>query len=258
MNAFSVGSTTSESSLSEQVRRYKSKRFKEKQEHLTSKKDSAGGVDADETLQMKCIKVLVANFESSPTHDGRVESKHLLEITSRLPIDLDPKQSAVFVHDESYWKRACLDPNSSLTPSECQIVEHGMTWKQLFFEHHLKRRLELFDDQGSSAPEEGKEDEKKEEKETVEDLLEEIEKYQDYIFSLSFKQLPSHLEVDRICEKLPNLTKMDLHYGINKVRMDKKGMLLLVREFSDVTAILTFGCYAYRRLEWSMTGAYLA
>ena len=58
--------------------------------------------------------------------------------------------------------------------------------------------------------------------------------------------------------QLPNLTKMDLHYGINKVRMDKKGMLLLVREFSDVTAILTFGCYAYRRLEWSMTGAYLA
>ena len=219
-STFSVGSTTSQPSLSEQVRRYKSKRFKEKQEHL-SKKD-AGGAGAYESLQMKCIKVLVANFEKSPTHDGRVESKHLLEITSRLPIDLDPKQSAVFVHDESYWKRACLDPNSTLTPSECQIVEHGMTWKQLFFEHHLRRRLELFDDRGGQGgdAEDGKEEEKKTAEETVEDLLEEIEKYQDYIFGLSFKQLPSHLEVDRICEKLPNLTKMDIQYGINKIGME--------------------------------------
>jgi len=148
VSAFSVGFTTSESSLKEQVRRYKPKRFKEKQEHL-SKKDQ--GSPANETLQIKCIKVIVANFESKPAHDG-VKAEDLVSITSRLPINLDPKQAAVYVHDESYWKRACLDPGSSLAPSECQIAEHGMTWKQVRLDKErrkagqmagAKRQLEL-------------------------------------------------------------------------------------------------------------------
>lgn len=223
---FSVGSNTGEASLTEEVKRYRGKRFKEKQESLLRLSDKQS--PANESLQLKCIKVLVEHFEERPTHE-MVDAKHLREITSRLPINLDPKQSAMYVHDENYWKRACLDERSSLTPSECQIVEHGMTWKQLYFEHHLRQRLEFFHDgssnnigSGSRSKTNGRNDKSDDENdsETVEDLLDEIQKYQDYIFNLSFKQLPSHLEVDRVCQRLPNLTKMDVQYGINKIGMD--------------------------------------
>eukprot|EP00518_Triparma_eleuthera_P011049 CAMPEP_0182478984 /NCGR_PEP_ID=MMETSP1319-20130603/33381_1 /TAXON_ID=172717 /ORGANISM="Bolidomonas pacifica, Strain RCC208" /LENGTH=429 /DNA_ID=CAMNT_0024680369 /DNA_START=198 /DNA_END=1483 /DNA_ORIENTATION=- len=194
---FSVGTTTEQPSLSDQVKRFKPRKFKEKQETLLGKDKEFNA--AKESLSLKCIKVIVENFDRNPSTEG-IPAKEIREITSRLPIDLDPKKAAVFIHDESYWKRACIQ---SLSPSACQIIEHGLTWKQLFFEHHLQTRLESF-----------KEDD------DIEELLEEIEKYQDYIFCLRFRQMPGHVEVDRVCERLPNLTKIDLQYGINKIGMD--------------------------------------
>ncbi|GMH56970.1 hypothetical protein TL16_g02262 [Triparma laevis f. inornata] len=195
---FSVGSTTSEPSLTDQVKRFKPRKFKEKRETLLSK-DPSQNNPSHEKLSLKCIKVIVSNFDKNPSHSG-IPASHVREITSRLPINLDPKKSAVYVHDESYWKRACLQ---SLSPSECQIVEHGLTWKQLFFENHLQKRLEGFKDGDD-----------------IEVLLEEIEKFQDYIFCLRFRQMPGHIDLDRLTASLPNLTKIDLQYNINKIGMD--------------------------------------
>lgn len=42
-----------------------------------------------------------------------------------------PKVGALYVFDESYWKRRCVE---KLGWQNCQIAEHGLTWKQLFFE----------------------------------------------------------------------------------------------------------------------------
>lgn len=36
--------------------------------------------------------------------------------------------------DENYWKRRCVE---KLGWQNCQIAEHGLTWKQLFFEVSL-------------------------------------------------------------------------------------------------------------------------
>ncbi|GMH97330.1 hypothetical protein TrST_g8176 [Triparma strigata] len=194
---FSVGSTTTEPSLTDQVKRFKPRKFKEKQETLLAKDNEENA--ARERLSLKCIKVIVENFDKNPSHEG-IPATNVREITSRLPIDLDPKKAAVYVHDESYWKRACLQ---SLSPSECQIIEHGLTWKQLFFEHHLQKRLEEFKDGDD-----------------IDVLVEEIEKFQDYIFCLRFRQMPGHVDLDRLTSSLPNLTKIDLQYNINKIGMD--------------------------------------
>ena len=49
---------------------------------------------------------------------------------------------ALYVFDENYWKRRCVE---KLGWQNCQIAEHGLTWKQLFFEvsteaHRLRWR----------------------------------------------------------------------------------------------------------------------
>lgn len=38
---------------------------------------------------------------------------------------------ALYIFDENYWKRRCVE---KLGWQNCQIAEHGLTWKQLFFE----------------------------------------------------------------------------------------------------------------------------
>jgi len=48
---------------------------------------------------------------------------------------LDAKIAAEFVFDENYWKKRCQE---QLPQRDCQINEHGLTWKQLFFERHLR------------------------------------------------------------------------------------------------------------------------
>jgi hypothetical protein len=136
---YTIGTSTDSAALSDQVKRYRSRRLKEPASNEL-KKDVAGDL-SKEPLTLKCIKVIVANFAKSPAHSG-VPAKHMREIAQQLPIDLDAGIAAVYVHDENYWKRRCMQ---SLAASECQIIEHGLTWKQLYFEHHLRKRLESFE-----------------------------------------------------------------------------------------------------------------
>ena len=58
------------------------------------------------------------------------------EITGKLSLELDAKIAAEFVFDENYWKRRCVE---QFMLRNCQISEHGLTWKQLFFETYLQQ-----------------------------------------------------------------------------------------------------------------------
>ncbi len=75
-----------------------------------------------------------------PNIDG-LDPKFVLAITSSLRTDLDPAVTGPHVNDEHYWERVCRDEMKWLT---CDIAEHGLSWKQLFFERFLAQRLETF------------------------------------------------------------------------------------------------------------------
>ncbi|CAM9765414.1 unnamed protein product, partial [Scytosiphon promiscuus] len=60
-----------------------------------------------------------------------IPAKFLQLISAGLSTDLDPKVGALYVFDENYWKRRCVE---RLGWQNCLIAEHGLTWKQLFFE----------------------------------------------------------------------------------------------------------------------------
>ena len=65
--------------------------------------------------------------------------RHIREITQNLPVDLDANIAAEFVFDENYWKRRCVE---HFLQRNCQISEHGLTWKQLYFENFIQKVLQ--------------------------------------------------------------------------------------------------------------------
>ena len=54
-------------------------------------------------------------------------------IVDLLSLDLPLELVGTLIDDESYWKRrACLRWKS------CDVIPHGRSWKQLYFERHLE------------------------------------------------------------------------------------------------------------------------
>ena len=96
---------------------------------------------ADESLVEKCLNVVAANFASRP-HIDNFPEKLLPKLVDRLPLDLPVNVSAAHVHSESYWKKCCLRGRGW---KNCQIAEHGLTWKQTFFELFVQEELEKLD-----------------------------------------------------------------------------------------------------------------
>ena len=100
----------------------------------------AGSGGAVPPLALLCLEAVAANFHLFPSLDG-LHPKFATAITSSLPLDLDVAVAGPYVHDENYWKRVCLEEQKW---ENCQIVNHGMSWKQLFFERYLSETLEHF------------------------------------------------------------------------------------------------------------------
>ena len=97
----SVGATTSSASLADQVKKYSQRTFRQNENKDKSKEDNF------ESLTARCIRVITDNFAERPNLEG-IPSKFLPQVTARLPLDLDITVTAPHIHDENYWKRACL------------------------------------------------------------------------------------------------------------------------------------------------------
>lgn len=93
-----MGATTDVSSLQDQVKKYKPRELPvpvAKPNKYSGYKLSSQPNPSHETLALKCVKQLVANFETLPAGD-RIPSKYIKEVTSRLPLDLDPRIAGRF------------------------------------------------------------------------------------------------------------------------------------------------------------------
>jgi hypothetical protein len=210
---YTVGRTTGESSLSDQLHIYKPRVIAKE---LPKKVSNRPPNPAHEKLSTKCIRVVVENFGDRPVKEV-IPPPQMAEITKMLHTDLSPLVGAKYIYSESYWKRCCVDKYGW---HNCHLHEHNLLWKQLFFEKLLQETLEDFD----AATED------------PEVIFELIDAAMDYIFTLSFKQLPSHIELFEICDMLPNLTKLDITYGVKKIGMNYERMLFGMK-ISDATSL---------------------
>ncbi|CAM9995973.1 unnamed protein product [Choristocarpus tenellus] len=143
----SVGCNTGVASLADQIKRFKPRSFADPYLRIKPFDRAIKDNPAEEKLTKKCVRTIVDNFEQLPVHErsgsGKgIQAKFLHAISTSLSTDLDPKVGALYVFDENYWKRRCVE---KLGWYNCQIAEHGLTWKQLFFETHASERLEGFD-----------------------------------------------------------------------------------------------------------------
>jgi len=220
---YTVGRNTKESSLTDQLRRFKPRELEEntatserKKEHQLAPKSNRPQNPAHETLMQKCIRVVVENFEQRPVKEI-IPPAQMAEITKQLPVGLSPLIGAKYVFNENYWKRCCVE---KFGWQNCHLHEHGLLWKQMYFEKLLTETLEDFDIQS-------------EDPETIFSLLDAC---MDYIFTVTFRQLPSHMDMSEICALLPNLTKLNIMYGVNKIGMSYERMLFGMK-ISDATGL---------------------
>ena len=89
-SGLSVGRNTTESSLNDQLRRFKPLALEDKEDKVIldlAPKGPSFYNPARETLQQKCIKVLVANFAERPIQEA-IPPEQMAEITSQLPVML--------------------------------------------------------------------------------------------------------------------------------------------------------------------------
>lgn len=214
---YTVGRSTGESSLSDQLKIYKPRKLVAEEKHrptLASLKRPPN--PAHEKLVTKCIRVVVENFNTRPVKEV-IPPPLMAEITKALTTNLSPLVGAKYIYNESYWKRCCVEKYGW---HNCNLGEHNLLWKQLFFEKLLQEKLEDFDPVS----------------ENIESLYELIDACMDYIFTVTFKQLPSHLDLYDLCTHLPNLNKLDIMYGVKKVGMNYE-RLLFGMKISDATSL---------------------
>lgn len=221
---FTVGRNTGESSLVDQLKRYKAKELAENNDARDKKSlfssfktgSSKPPNPAHETLFSKCVKVVVDNFNKRPVTEV-IPPPLMHEITKNLSSDISPIIGAKYVYDEGYWKRVSVEKYGW---HNCVLSEHGLMWKQLFFEKYLQDRLEDFDSQS----------------ENISSILDLLDVCLDYIFTLSFRQLPSHIDLSEICALLPNLARLNICYGVNKIGMNYERILFGMK-ISDATSL---------------------
>ncbi len=218
-SGLSVGRNTTESSLNDQLRRFKPLALEDKEDKVIldlAPKGPSFYNPARETLQQKCIKVLVANFAERPIQEA-IPPEQMAEITSQLPVMIPPIVGARYIYNENYWKRCCIERYGW---QNCNLDEHGLLWKQMYFEKLLQEKLEDFDPLT----------------EEIEEIYDLIDACGDYIFTVSFNQLPSHLDLCDVCALLPNLSTLRALYGVNKIGMNYERMLFGLK-ISDATAL---------------------
>lgn len=213
-----IGNTTKALAVSQEVKRFKkrSELFGFEGKEGESKTSSAAVKNNPSELKDICIKAIAVNFAERPSTKG-VPDSQLPKIYAHLPLGLDVATAAAFVHDENYWKRSCLEGKGWYNSN---IARHGLTWKQMFFERSLQDELELFDP-------------------SVHDfnsLLERIKASGDYVFGLEIKQLLSHLDLQCLFDNLPNLSRLDLTYGVRHIGM-KYERALFGMKISDAQSL---------------------
>ncbi len=91
-------------------------------------------------LTVLALEALVHGFETHPSSQG-LPLKFASQLASKLPPTLDIRVSAPHIHDEAYWRRACVEGHGW---SHCEITQHGMSWKQMCCEKLVAQLLEQF------------------------------------------------------------------------------------------------------------------
>ncbi|KAL2651094.1 hypothetical protein R1flu_019222 [Riccia fluitans] len=88
------------------------------------------------SLMDLCVPLMAKNFAQYPGFGG-IPTDERLRVVEEIPLDLPLKLGADMIPEEAYWKRRV-----QVRWRNCDIVAHGRSWKQTFFERNLQEALE--------------------------------------------------------------------------------------------------------------------
>jgi hypothetical protein len=103
--------------------------------------------------------------------DG-IPEKYRAQIISSVSIDLPLNIASKLIRDESYWQRRAVAKYNL-----CSISDHNNSWKQLFFELHVRDLIENY------VPKTG------DDEETVEKIMNDLKTAAEYVEKLHIRQL---------------------------------------------------------------------
>jgi hypothetical protein len=144
------------------------------------------------------LRIVAANFTSRPTFAG-IPKKFQEKYTELLPTNLALEITAPLIENESYWKRCALEKYEN-----CPIAEHGLSWKQLFFEKVVEQDLENFDAANMD----------------IDVLKRMVQLSKDYVHKLKVRQFGSQADLSFLFDNLPHLSALSMTYGARNVGMD--------------------------------------
>ena len=147
-----------------------------------------------------CVAVLADSFASRPTLRS-IPTRFISRVTALLPTSLPLDVTAPLIDDETFWKRSALERWAN-----CQVSEHGSSWKRLYFECNLADFLESFDPTEFSSG-----------LDPTAELMRVLSISKDYIFSLRLKQFLSHLDMEMLFQHVPSLCNLDMTYGVKQI-----------------------------------------
>ena len=85
----------------------------------------------NKSLKDTCTDVIIQNFDQIPVTKN-FPPELVKTLLSRLTINkFNIKDCADYVHSEDFWKELCMQKFGGAC---CNIEDHGLIWKQLYFE----------------------------------------------------------------------------------------------------------------------------
>ena len=190
------------------------------------------------SLKEQCMEIVVNNF-SKIAIQKEIPKSFLPEIIKRLKFDLPPLVGLQYIADDDnevygtnkYWQNCCYNKYPKY---DCNVEEHGGSWKRLYFEKLITERLEMFEadvnEFGNSLESQHNADSSN----NLMELLLLIQSTSDVTKTLHYKQLPSHLDIAEVISKLPNLEEINVKYGYKNIGMDYD-RLIFGMKVSDAT-----------------------
>lgn len=135
-------------------------------------------------------EVVSKNFFLYPHLPGlRVQyiiDKIVEQVSTSLPITV----TAPNIEHESYWKKACESRWKVITPND-----HGWSWKQTYIERHLEELLNKHSGEDYSL------------------LHETIDAIRNFVFGLNIEELPSHLDLRMLFDRIPCINRLMVSFG---------------------------------------------
>eukprot|EP01116_Phalansterium_solitarium_P022683 TRINITY_DN757_c0_g1_i2.p1 TRINITY_DN757_c0_g1~~TRINITY_DN757_c0_g1_i2.p1 ORF type:complete len:477 (+),score=201.30 TRINITY_DN757_c0_g1_i2:70-1500(+) len=171
---------------------------------LLSSRPGAGTSRVPLTLAELCVQTLVSSFAETPRDfiNSPLPDKFKLRIAQRLPVELDLALAARYVTapgeaSERYWQRRT---QHAAFACAADTSRHGHSWRRTFFEQKIRDELERF----TVSME-------------LDELLAVLSVAQEHVVELRLSQLPSHVDLRLLLQRLPRLRRLELSYGAREL-----------------------------------------